>query len=315
MIWETLFSLTFLTAMATAAVRMATPLLLAGLGGLFSDRCGLVNLGLEGFMITGALAGMLGSHYTGSPWLGLLIAMLAAAAFSTIFAFSTVTLGVSQHLTGTALNFLALGLTGFFFRAIFGITTSPVKVMGFKPVAVPLLSRLPFLGPALFSHVPLVYVALLLVPLVHIMLFRTKLGLAMRSAGEHPRALDTVGVDVFKIRWLCVLICGALSGAGGAYLSLADLSMFTEQMTAGRGFIALAAIVLGKWTPAGILGASLLFGGAEALQLRLQALGVKLPHEFALMLPYFLTMVALAGFIGRAKGPAALGKPYIKGEK
>ncbi|NPV70246.1 MAG: ABC transporter permease [Firmicutes bacterium] len=310
-----LLTMAFWQMLCLATVRMSVPILLSAVGGVYSERSGVVNLGLEGTMLAGCLAGVLGSHYLGSPWLGMMAAIVAGLVTALVFAFVTVTLAVNQVLAGTALNFLCTGLTGFFFRAIFGITTSPVKVPAFKVMPVPLLSGIPFAGPVFFTHVPLVYIAYLILPVAQFVLYRTRLGLKIRAAGEHPRALDTVGVNVFAVRYLCLLVCGALSAMGGAVLSLGELNMFAEEMTAGRGFMAMAAVVLGKWTPFGALGAAILFGFAEAIQLRVQALGFRIPPEFPLMLPYVLTMVTLAGLIGRASAPAAGGRPYVKGEK
>lgn len=310
-----LFEPAYWQALLVATVRMTIPILLAAIGGVFSERSGVVNLGLEGCMLVGCLAGVLGSYYLGGAWAGILIAVLAGMAISLVFAFVTVTLATNQVLAGTALNFLCTGLTGFFLRALFGIRTDPVKVKAFAVWPVPVLSKIPFIGPVFFEHVPLVYLAYIILPVAHFVLYRTKIGLQIRASGEHPRALDTVGIDVFRIRYLCLLTCGALCAVGGAFLSLGELQWFAEEMTAGRGFMAMAAVVLGKWTPFGVFGAAALFGFAEAVQLRVQALGFKIPVEFTMMLPYVLTMVALAGLIGKATPPVADGRPYVKGEK
>jgi ABC-type uncharacterized transport system permease subunit len=305
----------FLLKLLTASVRMTVPILLPAIGEVYCERSGTVNLGLEGMMLIGSMVGVVGSYYSGSAWMGLLWAVCGGVLLALVFAFFTVTLAVNQNLVGTALNFIAAGVTGFFFRAMFGITTQPQRVAGFVPLPIPLLSKIPFFGQVFFNHIPLVYIGFLVLPIAHVVLYKTTFGLKLRAAGEHPRAVDTLGVNVFKLRYAAILLCGALAAAGGAYLSLGELNIFVEEMVAGRGFMALGVVVLAKWTPFGVLGASWLFGAAEALQLRMQAVGFKIPYQFSLMLPYLLSVAALIGFIGKAAGPAATGKPYVKGEK
>lgn len=305
----------FLLKLFTASVRMTVPILLPSIGEVYCERSGTVNLGLEGMMLIGSMVGVVGSYYSGNAWIGLLAAICGGMLLALIFAFVTVTLAVNQNLTGTALNFVAAGVTGFFFRAMFGITTEPQRVAGFSPLPIPVLSDIPFFGQVLFNHIPLVYLGFLALPLAHVVLYKTTFGLKLRAAGEHPRAVDTLGVNVFKLRYAAIIFCGAMAAAGGAYLSLGELHIFVEEMVAGRGFMALGVVVLAKWTPLGVLGASGLLGVAEALQLRMQGLGFKVPYQFWLMLPYLLSVAALVGFIGKATGPAATGKPYIKGEK
>lgn len=302
----------FLIALMAAAVRMAMPILYAALGGLFSERSGVVNIGLEGMMLVGALGGVIGSYLSGSAWVGLLVAMLAGGLLALIHAYFSITLKVDQVVTAIALNILAIGLSSFLFRGMFGITTIPVTVDGFSNYPVPVLSELPGIGQILFNQNILVYLGLLLVPVSWFVLYRTSLGLAIRSVGENPKAADTLGVNVVLIRYGCVIFSGMMAGLGGSFLSLGQFNMFVDNMVAGRGYIAVAAVIFGKYRPGGILVAALLFGVADALQVRLQAMGADIPYQFLLMLPYVVTILALTGLVGRNSAPAASGKAYAR---
>jgi simple sugar transport system permease protein len=301
-----------ITNFLAADIRTATPILLAALGLVYGERSGVVNIGAEGMMLTGALAGVAGSYYLGSAWYGALAGMLCGALISLIFAYLTITVKADQVVVGAAINILGLGITTSFARVMFGVNTAPPKIDSFTPVAVPVLSKIPVIGPVFFQQNALVYIALLLVPVAYFILFKTDIGLKVRAVGEHPKACDTVGIDVYKVRYGSVLVSGLLSGLAGSYVSLGLLSFFTENMIAGRGFIALAAVIFGKWNPLGALGAALLFGAGDALQFRLQASGTEIPFQFLLMVPYILTILALAGFVGKSQGPAASGVPYSK---
>lgn len=307
--WDYLVYFVNATVLA-AALRMATPLIFTSLGGIFAERSGVINIGLEGMMLVGAFTGMLTSYFTGQPWLGLIGALIAGALMGLVHAVAAVTYKVNQVVSGTAINIFAVGVTVFLLRWIFDVAGTSPSVSRVPVVTIPLVNRIPVIGQIVGTHNIMVYLALVLVVIVHIFLFKTVWGLRLRSVGEHPKAADTVGIDVFLTRYLAVITSGALAGLGGAYLSIAHLSRFGDQMTAGRGFIALAAMIFGKWTPFGALGASLLFGFANAVQMRLQELGI--PSQFVQMVPYILTMIALAGFIGRATPPKAIGKPYKK---
>jgi len=295
-----------------ADIRTAVPLLLAATGLIFSERAGVVNIGVEGMMLIGSLAGVVGSYFLGSAWLGVLVAILTGIVCGLFFAYLVVSAQADQVVIGAAFNILGLGVTTSFARVIFGVNTAPPPIDSFHPVAIPVLSKIPVLGPVLFNQTELVYLALVLVPVAHFILFRTALGLKIRAVGEHPRAADTVGINVYRVRYGACIVGGALAGLAGSYLSLSLLNFFTENMTAGRGFIALAAVIFGKWTPLGTLGATLLFGAGDALQYRLQAANSGIPYQVLLMIPYLLTIAALAGFVGKAIPPAASGKPYSK---
>jgi len=314
---EAIFGLLF------ATIRLSTPLLFAAIGGLLNERAGVINIALEGKMLLGALVAFLISYSTGSPWLGMLAAMAAGALIAVLFAYVTVTLGADQIVTAVAINLMMLGLTGVIFRMFKTVVSGSVSAPTFPVWEAPLLSSIPFIGPLLFNHLPLVYIAFLLVPITHFVFFRTTWGLSIRAVGEHPRAADTLGIRVHLVRYLTVLWGGSMAAVGGAVLSIGHNSTFIENMTAGRGFIAFSAIVFGKWTPVGTMLASLLFGFADALQLRIQsgilapvygALGIEeIPYQFAVMLPYVVTLLALF-FIGRMHWPAAAAIPYRREE-
>jgi simple sugar transport system permease protein len=289
-------------ALVATTLALATPLLLAALGELIAERAGILNVGVEGLMLAGAFAGMLGSWASGSPTLGMLAACGAAFALAALFALWVVVLDVDQVVAGVAVNLLALGGTGVFYRALFGTTGSALTVATFAPL--PIAPDIAALAP-LRQPIP-VYVALALVPTVWFFLARTRIGLRLRAAGEAPRAAESVGVNVAVTRIGAVLVAALFAGAAGGYLSLAYSNTFVEGMSAGRGFIALAIVVFGRWRPSGILIGAWLFGAASALQFQLQAAGVAVPYHLLLMLPYVLTLVVLALTSRDARGPAAL---------
>ncbi len=290
--------------LVAATLGLATPLLLAALGELISERAGILNVGVEGFMLVGAFAGMLGSYGSGSPTVGMLAACAGALALAGLFALWVVVLDVEQVVAGVAVNLLALGATGVLYRAVFGTTGSALTVATFAPLPV---------APDVAALAPLrqpapAYVALALVPAVWFFLARTRLGLRLRAAGEAPHAAESVGVDVGVVRFGAVLVAALFAGAAGGYLSLAYSNTFVEGMSAGRGFIALAIVVFGRWRPLGILVGAWLFGAANALQFQLQAAGVAVPYHLLLMLPYVLTLLVLALASRDARGPGALGQ-------
>ena len=288
---------------------MATPLTLAAVGGTFSERSGVVNIALEGILLNGAFAAVVATHYSGSPWVGVMAAVLVGLLTSLIHAVVTITFKANHIVSGVAVNLLALGATQFTCWAVYGNSGNSERVVGLPVWRIPLVERIPVLGQLLSGHSPLVYMAIVIVLLAHFLLFKTVFGLRLRAVGEHPLAADTMGVKVILMRYCGVLISGALAGLGGAFLSL-NTHYFVKNMSGGRGFIALAAMIFGKWTPLGAAGACLLFGFLEALQMSLQGGG--LPTQFIQMIPYLATMIVLASAVGRATPPAAVGRPYLK---
>jgi ABC-type uncharacterized transport system permease subunit len=311
---ETLDSI--LTAGVLAStLRFATPLAFAAIGGIFSERSGVVNIGLEGMMLTGAFFGIWGSVWSGSWVVGLLMAMLFGGLLALIHAVFSIHLRADQIVSGFAVNFLALGLTGYLFSSIYpgGIHENVSRVPN---INLDFLSSIPAFGDFLegvFGHLNLlVWLMLLLVVVSYIVLFKTPIGLRIRSVGEHPRAADTVGISVYRVRYAAVITSGMLAALGGAFLSIGFVGSFAENMTSGRGFIALAAVIFGKWRPGWAFAACLLFGFGFALAIPLQR-EAGISENLISTLPYLLTLVALVGLIGRSIPPAAVGRPYIKG--
>ena len=300
-----------LQALLQATVRMAAPLTFTAVGETYGERTGVINIGLEGLMLIGAVAAYAVAFASGSIWLGVLAAGLAAMVFGMLFGVVTITLGANQIVAGAALNLVGLGLSSFVYRAFFGNVTDRA-IQPLEAVKIPLLSQIPVLGPVLFEQNVLVYTALLLAPLAALVLNRTMLGLAIRSVGEHPKATATAGLSVIGLRYGAVAFGALLAGVGGAYLSVAYANQFVENMVAGRGFIALAIVVFGRWSPLGALWASLLFGFTFALQLRLQAANIQIAYQFLQILPYVATIVAMILLRGQSAQPKALGVPYTE---
>lgn len=302
-------------ALLHTVLRVATPLIFAGLGELLSERAGVLNIGLEGLLLGGAFMGWFVALKTGNPEMGLLAGIGAGVFLSLLFTLLVVYLKVDQVVAGTGMILLAFGVTGSLYRGFFGATGSALTVQTLPEWPLPLLGRIPWLGPILFQQNFLVYLALLLVPLFSFLLYKTCWGVAVRACGELPRAVDVAGISVERLQLQCLTIAGALAGLGGAYLSVAHGNTFNEGMSAGRGFIALAIVIFGGWTPWGTLLGALTFGFASALQFHFQALGLRIPYQFFLMLPYILTLVILAGAGGKRRAPLALAKPYRRGER
>lgn len=300
-----------LASFVSTTIRMSTPLLIAGLGLVFSANAGIVNIGTEGFMLVGALMGCAGSYWTGSALCGALIAMIATMLFSAIFAFFVLNMQADQTVVGTAINIFASGLTITLNRIIFDTTGGVPVINTYEAVAIPGLSRLPVVGE-LFNQSVVCYVAFLAVPVVWYIMKKTHVGLEVRSVGENPRASDTLGINVNRTRWWTILLSGLLSGLAGSYMSMGQLSFFTEGMVSGKGFMALAVVVLGCYSAFGVMGAALIFGAGMALQYRLQAANTGVPYQIITMLPYVITLIAVCGFIKKSRAPAATAVAYVK---
>lgn len=305
----------FLISVLVGAVRAGTPLLFATLGEILTQRAGVLNLGVEGMMIVGALAGFMGSYYSHSPWIGVLTAMLCAGLISLVHGFLCITLKSDQVVSGITLVLLGVGVTSFIGEAMVGKTG-----YGFEPLHFPILSDLPFWGQVLFQYNILVYLSVLIVVLLWFFLFRTRLGLEILAVGENPATADTLGIPVDRIRYICVFIGGMLSGLGGCFLSLAYTRIWVDQMTAGRGWIAIALVIFAAWTPQRALIGAYLFGGIEGLQLRLQTAGVGVSYHLMQMMPYAATILVLLfsareTFRRRIGAPEALMKPYMRGAR
>jgi simple sugar transport system permease protein len=288
-----------------ATLRQSTPITLGALSGIFCERSGVINIGIEGMMLSAAYAGFMTNVFTGNLLLSVAAAVLMGGLMGLLHALLSVTFKVDQIISGTVINILAIGLTGYLYVA--GATTEGKL----QSIEIPLLSNIPIVGQVLFNNPPITYTAIAMVFITTFVLFRTTWGLRTRAVGEHPGAADTVGINVYRMRYANVIIGGMMAGLGGAFLTLEAVGSFERLMTNGRGFIALAAVIFGKWHPYGAWGAALLFGFTNALQTQLQFSGaLTIPHEFIGMLPYVLTVLVLAGFVGRARPPAAIGQPY-----
>jgi ABC-type uncharacterized transport system permease subunit len=302
------------SAILASTLRYETPLTLAAIGGMFSERSGVVNIGLEGDMLVGAFFGIYGADLTGSWELGLVIAIAAGAALALIHGFFCIHLRADQIVIGTAINFLALGLTGYLFVNHYGANGAPTSIPTIPEVTIGGIKDVYFIGPVLGDLNLMIWLSFALLVASYVVMFKTPIGLRIRAVGEHPRAADTVGISVYRTRYAAVITSGALAAMGGAYLSLGFVHTFDQNMTGGRGFIALAALIFGKWRPFGAFAAALLFGFSSAIGDRLPeyfAQGSALPLIFN-ALPYVLTLIAVAGVIGRSIPPAAIGRPYTK---
>ncbi len=300
------------SALFAAMLRYATPLLFGALGAVISERSGVINIGLEGMMLMGCFFGIYGADVLGSWVLGLLAAMVAGGLLALVHAVFSIHLRANQIVSGTGINFLALGITGYFFTQHYGPSGTPSNLSTVPNVKLPLIQHAGFFGAAIGDMNLMTWIALALVPAITFFLFRTTWGLRLRSVGEKPRAADTVGLPVLRIRYVAVVTSGVLAALGGAYLSVAFVGSFSNDMTEGRGFIALAAMIFGKWKPWGALWATLLFGFASALADRLSQPNPTLGTLFE-ALPYVLTLIAVAGVVGRSRSPASDGIPYVRG--
>jgi simple sugar transport system permease protein len=309
---QSFFDVAFITTVVAASFRVATPILFAALGEAVAESAGVLNIGIEGMMALGALSGFVAAYWSGTLWLGFAGALIVGMLAGLIFGLITVERGADHVVTGIVSNILCFGLTSFIYRMLFIDAKEIPQIPTMRPLPIPRLSEVDILGRALFSHLPIVYIAFAMVPVFWFVLTRSNWGLNVRAAGENPAAAETAGINIWRVRLAAIAIGGAMAGIGGAVLSIAQLGAYLDNMTGGRGFIALAVVVFGGWNPWRIAGASLIFGGAEALQLRLQAIGVPVPHELLLAVPYLLTVVVIAAFAGKASYPAAINAPYLR---
>jgi general nucleoside transport system permease protein len=298
------------SAILMSGVAMAVPLLLAALGELVVERAGVINVGLEGMMLVGAFAGVTGAFFGHSPWLGLLAGVLGGLGMATVFALVAVSRGADQVVAGTALNLLALGATGAAFRSIAERMSVPLLAPSWPPLPLPGLARLPVIGEAFFDRNLLTYASYLLVAITAGFLFHSRWGLALRAVGESPGAADTMGINVAQVRWIAILWGGVLAGSAGVFLSIGHVRTFSEDMIAGRGFIALAVVIFGRWNPWGVAAAAGLFGLAQGFSYSFQALNLRAPYQLFLALPYLVTLAALIIRGEQSRGPAALAQPY-----
>ena len=301
-----------LAELISTTLQKSVPITLGALSGILAERSGIVNIAIEGMMLAAAMVSTVVASVTDSLWLGLLAGILAGALMALLHGWLSINYKVNQIVSGTVINIFATGLTSYIsakFLQQYQNLNSPGT---FQPVAIPLLAQIPFFGPILFNNNIFIYLTFIFLAVLHVGLFYTKWGLRLRSVGEHPRAADTLGINVIRTRYMGVILSGMMAGVGGSYFTLGSVGRFDEVMTAGRGFIGLAAMIFGNWMPFGSFGAGLLFGFADSLASRLAILGLPIPSQFLLMAPYIVTMVVLAGVIGRSQAPAAEGIPYEK---
>jgi len=302
------------TGLLQGALLLSVPLIFGAMAGVLSERSGVINIAIEGQLLAGAFMSGVIASLTQNTWLGLLIAPFAGAAISWLLAVFAIKYGIDQVVLGFVLNVLVIGLTGFLYKKLLIPYQSTWNSGGtFAPIEIPLLSKIPVIGPIFFSQSIIVYLMYVVVIVIHVALFKSRWGLRTRSVGEHPTAAESVGIDVNKIRFRNVVIAGAVAGLGGAFFTLGAVGAFNKEMTAGKGFIALAALIFGRWSPMGAVAAALIFGFADNLQGLLTITGTPIPSEFMLMAPYIATIIAVSGFVGKVRAPAADGIPYKRG--
>lgn len=302
-----------LTGMISSSLVRATPIALAALCGVISERSAVINIGIEGIMLIAAQSAVVAASLTGSLFIGLIAAILAGGLIAGLHGYLVIRFKVDQIVSGVAINIFGAGLTSFIASRFLEKNTDLLNNSGIFPVVpIPLFSKIPIIGPMIFENNIVIYLTIILVVVMHIMLFYTPWGLRTRAVGEHPKAADTLGINVYFVRYVNVILGGMIAGLGGAYFTIGSVGRFDEVLTAGKGFIGLAAMIFGKWTPIGAFTSSLIFGFADSLQVKLQILRVPIPSEFLLMAPYIVTMIILTGVVGRAIPPAADGQPYEK---
>lgn len=307
-----IFSLGFLVSLLAGTIRLATPILMPALGQIYTQRAGILNLGVEGTMLMAAVTGFSVAAATGSLWFGFLVGILTGALYSALMAWLSVTLKANQVIAGIGMNILATGLAAYIYRLIFGIRSLPATITPFQSLNIPGLSAIPYVGTVFFQHNILVYFAFALVPITWFILEKTTFGLKIKAVGEHPRAADSKGISVSAIRYAAVIIGGAYAGAGGVFMTIAYLNMFTESVIGGFGYIAVSVVIFGRFDAKRAMWGSLLFGFASALQVRLQALGSGIPSQLLLMLPYIMTIIALIFASKKAEFPSAYTQPYSR---
>jgi simple sugar transport system permease protein len=300
----------FITGLLAAAIRIAAPLIMGALGGLISERAGVFAVGIEGMMLAGAFGASVATFATSSAMAGLAAAILAGALMAALVAIAVTRFRADQMVTGLAINILAFGLTGFLIRGLYGGHASTIRIDLFGALRIPFLSSLPMIGPIVFQQSILTYVAVALTLLLHFFLYRTSAGLALRATGENPEAVYAAGNDPLRIRQMAVVACGAVAGLGGAVLVLQDVGTFTDGMTGGRGFLALSALIVGRWTPLGALSSCLIFGAVSALEVRLQGVDLPVSSYVIQMVPYVIALVVLTGLGRGTRMPQAIGRAY-----
>lgn len=312
---DNILNITFIQELLLSTVRMATPILIVSLAELYSERAGLVNIGLDGIMAFGSLIGFLVGYSTGNPYMGVLAGAIGGVLINMIYAFCVIHLGAEQIVYGMAINIFAPAIASFIYKIYFGINLALIQGPLMEAVPIPLLCNIPVLGKVLFNHTPIVYFTYLMVPITAIFLNKTKAGLNFKAVGEFPKAAESLGIHVIKQKYIACIICGALAGIGGAYLTTSYINTYSDGVVSGRGFIALSAVIFGRWMPGGVLFAALLFGFADAMQLRMQVMSPDTPYQLLAMIPYLCTLFALAFFGIKKAGPKANGKPYFREER
>ena len=302
-----------LTGMLVSSLVRATPIALAALSGIYSERAGVVNIGIEGMMLVGAFVSVVFASVSNSLWVGVIGGIASGALLALLHAVLSIRYRVDQVISGTVIIILALGVTSYLQRAVLNLNPELNQPgTAIAALSIPGLWRIPVLGPVFFNLSPVIYTMAVLLVVTHVVMYHTRWGLRVRSVGEHPRAADTLGIDVFKVRYISVLISGAVAGLAGSYMSIGSAGRFNEGMTAGKGFLGLAAMIFGNWNPAGAFAGSLIFGFFDSWQEKLSILQVGIPVDLLGMAPYLATMIVLAGVVGRARMPAADGEPYVK---
>ncbi|MCK5053666.1 MAG: ABC transporter permease [Anaerolineales bacterium] len=301
-----------LAGLLNTSLSKAVPITLGALSGVLCERAGVVNIAIEGMMLAAAMVGALVGSISGSLWVGLIAAVLAGGVLGLVHAVLSIKYLTDQIISGTVINIFAIGITSFISSKFMQVNQALNNPGIFSPIEIPLLSKIPIFGPILFNNNIFIYAMFIFMIVIHIGLFYTRWGLRLRSVGEHPKAADTLGINVFRTRYMAVILGGMMAGFAGGYFTLGSVGRFDEVMTAGRGFIGLAAMIFGNWTPFGSFGAGLLFGFADSLASKLAILGVQIPSQLLGMAPYVATMIILAGVVGRGQMPAADGQPYVK---